>query len=321
MATLPDALDAEVARYPTKRLADSAQALIHRYRTGVDPSTLVLDAEVTAAAYAAYRMPATHAAVTAALTEVAALAPDFAPSALVDIGGGTGAAVWAAARVWPSLTEVTVLDQSTQAMTLGRRLAERADEQAVRQVRWQRAALGDTRLPPADIATLSYVLSELTDSARADTVRAMTTATLAVVIEPGTPAGYERIMAARDELIAAGMHIVAPCPHSTTCPIPRGQDWCHFAARLGRSPLHQRLKTAVLNFEDEKFSYVAATREPWPAAPARVLRHPLKRKGLVSLRLCGPEGLADTIVSKRDPAAYRSARDVAWGDPWDAGTP
>ncbi|SEQ95840.1 small ribosomal subunit Rsm22 family protein [Actinokineospora terrae] len=316
MVTLSDALDAEVARFPTKRLADSAQALIHRYRTGVDPATLVLDAEVTAAAYAAYRMPATHAAVTAALTEVAARAPDFAPTTHVDIGGGTGAAVWAARGVWPSLADITVLDQSTQAMDLGRRLADRADDPAIRRVRWQRTALGATRLPPADVATLSYVLSELTDAARADTVRAMTSATLAVVVEPGTPAGYERIMAARDELTAAGMHIVAPCPHSTTCPIPRGQDWCHFAARLGRSPLHQRLKTAVLNFEDEKFSYVAACREPWPAAPARIVRHPLKRKGMVSLRLCGPDGLADTIVSKRDPAAYRAARDTDWGDPW-----
>ncbi|GAA3014260.1 small ribosomal subunit Rsm22 family protein [Actinokineospora diospyrosa] len=316
MATLPDALDAEVARYPTKRLADSAQHLIHRYRTGVDPSSLVLDAEVTAAAYAAYRMPATHAAVTAALSEVADLRPDYEPRTMVDIGGGTGAAVWAATGVWPSLGELTVLDQSTQAMALGRRLAEHADNAAVRRVRWQRATINDLQLPPVDVATLSYVLSELTDRARADTVRAMATATLAVVIEPGTPAGYERIMAARDVLLAAGMHIVAPCPHSDGCPIPRGQDWCHFAARLGRSPLHQRLKTATLNFEDEKFSYVAATREPWPSAPGRVLRHPVKRKGLVSLRLCGPDGLNDTIVSKRDPAAYRAARDTSWGDSW-----
>ncbi|MBM7773641.1 ribosomal protein RSM22 (predicted rRNA methylase) [Actinokineospora baliensis] len=316
MATLSDALDVEVARYPTKRLADSAQHLIHRYRTGVDPASVVLDAEVTAAAYAAYRMPATHAAVTAALAEVAGLAPDFRPRTMVDVGGGTGAAVWAAAGVWSSLGELTVLDQSTQAMGLGKRLAEHADSPAVRGVRWQRAALGDLQVPPADLVTLSYVLSELTDRARAATVRAMATATLAVVVEPGTPAGYERIMAARDELLAAGMRVVAPCPHSGGCPIPRGQDWCHFAARLGRSPLHQRLKTASLNFEDEKFSYVAATREPWPSAPGRVLRHPLKRKGMVSLRLCGPEGLNDTIVSKRDPAAYRAARDTEWGDPW-----
>ncbi|WP_026422035.1 small ribosomal subunit Rsm22 family protein [Actinokineospora inagensis] len=325
MPSLSDALDRALAdalaeaRYPTKRLADSAQALSHRYRAGVDPTSVVLDADIAAAAYAAYRMPATHAAVVAALSEVAALAPDFAPRTVVDIGGGTGAAVWAAARVWPSLAEATVLDHSAQAMSLGRRLAERADSEAVRRTRWQRASLGNTELPPTDIATLSYVLSELTEKARGSTVRAMAGATLAVVIEPGTPAGYERVMAARDELIAAGMHVVAPCPHSGTCPIPRGQDWCHFAARLGRSALHQRLKTATLNFEDEKFAYVAAAREPWPTAPARVVRHPLKRKGLVSLRLCGADGLADSIVSKRDPAAYRTARDTSWGDPWVTG--
>ncbi|WP_018684931.1 small ribosomal subunit Rsm22 family protein [Actinokineospora enzanensis] len=313
LVVLQAALDGEVGRFPEKRVADAVRGLIERYRTGVDPGDVVLDADLAAVAYAAYRMPATHAAVASVLGRVADLAPGFAPARMVDVGGGTGAAVWAAAERWPSLTDVTVLDRSGPALTLGARLAKGA---GLPDVHWRRAAIG-TDIPDADVATLSYVLSELTEAARADVVRAMAAkAGLVVVVEPGTPAGYERVLAARDELLAAGMRVLAPCPHDDACPVPRGQDWCHFVARLGRSAVHRRVKTATLGHEDEKFSYVAATRAEWPPAPGRVVRHPLKRKGLVALRVCGPDGLVDTTVTRRDPGAYRSARDTAWGDPW-----
>jgi ribosomal protein RSM22 (predicted rRNA methylase) len=137
-------------------------------------------------------------------------------------------------------------------------------------------------------------------------------------VEPGTPDGFARVLAARDVLRAAGLHIAAPCPHQADCPLASAPpDWCHFASRVNRSPLHRRLKDADLGHEDEKFAYVIATDAPVPAAPARVLRHPQKRKGLVTLQLCTPDdGVRQALVSKRQGADYRAARDVAWGDAW-----
>ncbi|MBK8729172.1 MAG: hypothetical protein IPM00_07135 [Tetrasphaera sp.] len=112
------------------------------------------------------------------------------------------------------------------------------------------------------------------------------------------------MLAARDRLRSAGWHLVAPCPHALDCPLADG-DWCHFSVRVQRSNLHRDLKAAELNYEDEKFSYVLATRtgdppQP-PAAPDdRVLRHPLTRKGMGQFRVCAPDGAAhDRIVSKR----------------------
>lgn len=138
-----------------------------------------------------------------------------------------------------------------------------------------------------------------------------------MIVEPGTPDGYARMIEARDRLIAAGFHVAAPCPHSAACPIVPGTDWCHFSARVSRSSLHRQIKGGTLPYEDEKFSYVAATRLPVAPAPARVVRKPQIRKGQVLLDLCEKDpALGRTTVTKRHGALYRAARDTDWGDPW-----
>ena len=129
--------------------------------------------------------------------------------------------------------------------------------------------------------------------------------------------GYLRIREARERLTAAGLRVVAPCPHSTACPIEPGADWCHFAARVSRSSLHRQVKGGTLPYEDEKFSYVAAARLEAPTGKARVVRRPQIRKGQVLLDVCAPDrGLARETVTKRQGARYRAARDTAWGDAW-----
>ncbi|WP_432927485.1 small ribosomal subunit Rsm22 family protein [Microbispora sp. CA-135349] len=321
---LEDALEESLGRFPAAELTRSVQTLIRQYREGFDRSVPALSSQVAVAAYAGYRMPATYSAVSAALRQVALLAPGFAPVTQVDVGGGTGSALWAASAVWPTLRTVTVLEQSPAAIAFGRRLAGRAPAAAVREARWQQAAIDRTPpSPAADLVTLSYVLGELSPDVQEDVVASLARdAGMLVVVEPGTPAGYARIAAARRRLAGLGLHLVAPCPHDGECPIRPDQDWCHFAVRLNRSALHRRIKDGTLSFEDEKFSYVAASARPWPRAESRILRHPLKRKGLVTLRLCTEgEGLADHAVSKRQGETYREARDVVWGDAWPPRVP
>ncbi|MEV4456952.1 small ribosomal subunit Rsm22 family protein [Microbispora sp. NPDC049633] len=323
MSTLPDdldgALEESLGRFPMAELTRSVQTLIRQYREGFDRSVPALSSEVAVAAYAGYRMPATYSAVSAALRQVALLAPGFAPETQVDVGGGTGSALWAASAVWPTLRTVTVLEQSPSAIAFGRRLAGRAPAAAVREARWQQAVVDrSVPAPAADLVTMSYVLGELSPAVQDDVVGSVArTAGMLVIVEPGTPGGYARIAAARRLLAGLGLHVVAPCPHDGECPIVPDRDWCHFAVRLNRTALHRRVKDGTLSFEDEKFSYVAVSARPWPRAEGRILRHPLKRKGLVTLRLCTAEdGLADRAVSKRQGETYRGARDVVWGDAW-----
>jgi ribosomal protein RSM22 (predicted rRNA methylase) len=165
------------------------------------------------------------------------------------------------------------------------------------------------------------VLGELTPAQQSALVALATEAAPAVLlVEPGTPAGHRRILAARAQLLAAGYAVAAPCPHQLGCPLAVAGDWCHFGARLQRSAMHRQAKGADLSYEDEKYSYVAAVRPAGlavAAAEGRVVRRPQQRKGLVTLSLCTRDGtIRRDLVSKGKGEAYRQARKISWGDRW-----
>jgi ribosomal protein RSM22 (predicted rRNA methylase) len=169
--------------------------------------------------------------------------------------------MWAATSVWPSLEALTALDALPLMIALGRELGRSAPHQAVETAAWVHAE-APAGLPrdPYDLVVLSYVLTELSPAAIAQTVdRAWeATAGTLVLIMPGTPAGYAKIINARTQLLQSGGHVVAPCPHDLPCPL-EGTAWCHFAVRLARSQVHKNAKQGQLGFEDEKFSYVAVS--------------------------------------------------------------
>ncbi|MGW5133918.1 small ribosomal subunit Rsm22 family protein [Streptomyces sp. NPDC004135] len=307
---------------PPRQAAQAVERLISNYRGTTPTDAPILRDRADVAAYAAYRMPATFEAVRSALEAFAEAAPGWTPGSHTDVGGGTGAAAWAVSATWAGERPVTVLDWAEPALALGREIA--ADRPALRDVRWQRSRIGAAlSLESTDLVTVSYVLNELTAPDRTALVDAAAAAAQAVVIvEPGTPDGYARVIEARDRLIGAGFRIAAPCPHSATCPIAPGTDWCHFSARVSRSSLHRQVKGGSLAYEDEKFSYVAAARYPVEPAPSRVVRRPQIRKGQVLLDLCETEpSLRRATVTKRHGDLYKAARDADWGDPWPPATP
>ncbi|MEF2529550.1 MULTISPECIES: small ribosomal subunit Rsm22 family protein [Streptomyces] len=322
--TLRSALAGLLDGLPPKQAAAAVERLIANYRGRTPTDAPVLRDRSDVAAYAAYRMPATFEAVRSALAGLAGAAPDWAPASHVDVGGGTGAATWAVDATWDGPRGTTVLDWAEPALALGRELAGASGSPVLRGAEWRRAVIGSAlALPAADLVTVSYVLGELTPEARRAVVAEAARAGQAVaVVEPGTPEGYLRIREARDQLIAAGLHVAAPCPHDGACPIGIGEDWCHFSARVSRSSLHRQVKGGSLPYEDEKFSYVAATRFPAEPAAARITRKPQIRKGLVLLDLCGPEGegLVRATVAKRHGDLYKRARDAEWGREWPPAT-
>ena len=199
-----------------------------------------------------------------------------------------------------------------------RACGERLAGASVPDVRWLGgdAAEDPETLERADLVTLGYVLGELGPADRDRVVRSLWTRSAAAlaIVEPGTPAGWRRVLRARDLLLAAGAHVVAPCPHAAACPLS-APDWCHFAQRVARSRRHRLAKDGELAWEDEKYSYVAVARSR-PASPAgRVLATPRTRRGLVELKLCTAAGaLESRTLSRRQGDDYVRARHAAWGD-------
>lgn len=310
------ALANELANIPQKSIAASAGRLSNRYRGGHPPAEgTFLHTSADVIAYAAYRLPATFAAIYAALNETRKRLPDWQPRTMLDAGAGPATALWAASEVWPDLARATLLEQDDGMISFGKRLATHARSAVVRAAIWQKVNLLDQwESEPKDLVTTAYVLNELPPLQRETVINKLWSITVdtLLIIEPGTPIGFSHILQARQQLIAAGANIVAPCPHNLPCPMA-SNDWCHFAQRIARSQLQRQAKQATLSYEDEKFSYIAASRTKGLPIRGRVLRHPQIRPGHIHLELCTPEGLKNSTVTRKDKAAFREARDIEWG--------
>jgi ribosomal protein RSM22 (predicted rRNA methylase) len=312
-AELKSALDSKLQGFSRNDAAARAASISKTYRDGGGSGAILSEAD--ALAYALARMPATYAAVTASLNALREITPDFAPKSLLDVGAGPGTASWAAAEAFSSLRDFALLDANHALRSLALDLFSISTR--LRDVGYQhgeaRAALTDA--PPADLVIASYMIGEIAESERrtlTELMWAKTRGTL-LIVEPGTPAGYGRIIALRAQLIAASAHVAAPCPHDAQCPL-RSPDWCHFTQRLPRSRAHKQVKDAELPFEDEKFAYVALTRAPPAQRPARVLAQPVVGKVEVTAKLCTPNGLVISSVPRRAKAGYARARRWRWGD-------
>lgn len=337
---MPEALREAIAKeLDTARVSGlrrEGNELSRRYRSETVANLPHLEAAGRAEAYIATRMPATYAAIRAAMAHVATAAPDFAPRSQLDAGAGPGTAMWAAGNTWPSIERADLLEASPRITRMGQTLAE---SQRDVDARWHTADLvalagraGRNRDPAqadpltkqadpfttqADLVTLAYVLDELPQEAWMPLADWLWRATgqVLVVVEPGTSNGWRRILQIRARLLAAGAHILAPCPHTLECPL-HAPDWCHFSQRLARSRIHRAAKDADLAWEDEKYAYIAFGRQPADQpSPARVLTRPHRASGRVHLRLCTAEGRAvETVVSKRQKDSYGAARRLEWGD-------
>jgi ribosomal protein RSM22 (predicted rRNA methylase) len=308
------AIEAEAERVPARDLQRAAEELSQRYRAG---EKQLVTSEAHRVAYLLTRMPATYAAIHRVLLELRERAPAFAPESLLDLGSGPGTAVFAAAELFPSLRTVTAVEHDSDMTGLAQKLATGNRQLATE---WRDADVRSTHLDPADLVIAAYSLGELDAKAAAEIARRAWVAAkhAFVVIEPGTPRGFENVLQIREGL-GVEAPIASPCPLAPhECPMATLGDWCHFAARVERSSLHRRLKSGALGYEDEKFSYTIFTKDAAvDRAPARVVRHPQIGKGHVKLTLCTGEAITPLTITRSQGAVYKRARKVEWGEAWD----
>lgn len=284
-------------------MKSSYQTLLKKY---LNHGKGVLTAEEIEA-YAVARMPATKAAIQKVLIEVKNLI-QFPVYKLMDLGSGTGAGILAASEVFGDLKKILAIESNPLMLKYAKILLREFSEIEF----LQRDFCSLKAISPCELGLYAYSLGEVSDFTQAIN-EVFKKARIIVVIEPGTPRGFETIRKARKQLIDLGGKVLAPCPHQGNCPIQHG-DWCHFSIRVQRSKEHKQTKGADLGWEDEKFSYIVIHKDGENHFRGdRVIRHPQKFSGYVYLNLCTPKGLEKKIVTKKEGAFYKKARKLKWG--------
>lgn len=302
---LPEELQSAIDQiaHHSPALRKAREAMTQGYKEG---RSSPFSDEASRLAYLGARMPATYAAIHKVLQN----APPI--EHLLDLGAGPGTASWAAADLFPSLKRITLVEMSRDAIALGQKLAQSSPHLSLKNGEWLHQSASDP-IPKADGAILSYLLNEVSEPEKV-VERCWEAVSLLILIEPGTPKGFHLIRKLRTQLIGLGAHLIAPCPHSFACPI-QGSDWCHFSARVERTRLHRLLKEGSLGFEDEKFSYLIASKTAATPPIGRIVRHPIKSSGFVRMRVCTDEGrLEEKTITRKEKERYRIARDAEWGD-------
>lgn len=304
---LPEILESKIEELLEGRswtsLAKAYERLSLRYRKGL--STALSEEERIA--YVAVRLPATFAAVSSVLEELGKRLPTFAPRSVWDLGCGPGGALSAACQNFPSLLHCIATERDPELLALARSWLP----QLGRQLSFYNEDLRRlASLPEAvDLALFSYSWGEVRDTAMLSSV--WQRSQILLVVEPGTPEGYRRMLQARSHLIDSGAHIIAPCPHNLACPLPK-EDWCHFSIRLPRRRYHRFLKGGDMGYEDEKFSYCIAAKQPIQRGESCILAPPHKEKAGLQLKLCTPaHGLQFVRLPRSDPNYSKRLR---WGD-------
>lgn len=277
-------------------------------------------------AYIAARLPATYAAVMSVLNN---LPLDMPIHHILDLGAGPGTATLAALDVLTRQPRISLNDSLSNSLSVT--LAEQDPRMiALSQILFKDQPIVpvfeqcDLRQPitftPHDLVILSYVLNEHPLKKQIDILKQAWEKTVQalVIILPGTPHHFQQLLILRQWLIDHHATIIAPCPHHRPCPLQQSlqtetTDWCHFSVRTERSAHHRQLKQATLAYEDEKFSYLIASRDPYPQH-ARLIRSPLIRKGHAIVDVCGFQKIDRHIITKRQKDLYQKIQKSEWGD-------
>lgn len=294
----------------SKEQKQSAKALSHSYK--IHPKTVKYDPLSSKLAYLIVRMPATYAVQVFAISLF--LQKVGIPKKIVDLGSGPGTLLWTLQACGIKPEKFTAVEADKEMMQLAQTLYKKLHPQM--EVSWHLDTI--EKFTPAesyDLAVLSYVLNELTSTKNIlEKIESYTTSYI-LILEPGTPDGYKRILGLRDQALSKGWYILAPCPHGLKCPLEKTKKWCHFYVRLARRKEHKLAKDASLGYEDEKFCYLLLSRKAPSSIKAPILDFPNKSKAGISFPICHPNGNIERIqIPSRNKQAYQASKKLSWGD-------
>jgi ribosomal protein RSM22 (predicted rRNA methylase) len=305
--TLENQIQTLLEGFPQKDRVAVQKTLSQKYR-GTAPKSLQSREE--AFLYLITRLPATYHVGMKVLGILKEVFLDYNKiKTVLDLGAGVGASRWLFQEILPDITTCILMEQNPFMLEIGKSLLHPLGQ-------FISENYVSTTLHPHDMVFLSYTLSELSPPYQEKTLQKIweNTTQVLILIEPGTPQGFETIRRTREFLIQQSGYILAPCGHESPCPMQDG-NWCHFSTRVPRSLDHQRAKEGRLSYEDEKFSYLIASRAPSPKILSlRIIQKPIKAKGHIILDVCTENGIARKTLTKSKTPDYKTQSRLEWGD-------
>lgn len=307
------AIQEKVENVSLATLRKTAKELSNRYQTEERKGQSLLQTPIEAITYAIMRMPATFGAVaTAAQYTFKQYTGKL--RTMIDVGAGTGSATWAMNKL-QQWEKITCLEREEEMYQLGKELMQYCSGHEM--ITWEKIDITckESIEKQADLVVASYIFNEIDDRKKEEVwqkLKNMTSKVL-LIVEPGTPESFHNIKRMQQEAINSGWKIIAPCTMQNTCPLPE-DDWCHATVRIERNKIHKYIKEADLPYEDEKFCYLAITKEDITTAKARILRHPYIESGKVTVKLCENGEIVEKIITKKEKERFKTIKKMNCGD-------
>lgn len=308
---IKDILENKIKNNKLKDILQIREELTYKYKHNKNFDKII-NSEKQVIAYILSRLPATFSVVSNILKK-----HDFNDcESILDLGSGPGTAIFASVEFLNSLKKITIVEHEISFINQFKEFISKSGNNILKDsISYNKDILDIDLIPNHDLVISSYVLNELSPEKQSFFINKIFQKMnkYIILIEPGTPIGYKNIIKAREILISLGLSIIAPCVHNNKCPISE-ENWCHFSQRLERTSYQKYLKTGQESYEDEKFSYVIASKQYINnSSNNRIIRHPQIHKGHIDFTLCTNKGIESTTISKKSDN-YKNAKKKSWGD-------
>jgi len=229
---------------------------------------------------------------------------------MTDVGCGTLAGSLAFDEVF-NLPKIVGLEKNKYMLNFSQKMATNC---SLSNYELKECDMTKDSIVSSDLVLASFSLNELKDDRLFNVLEKMISSTkkYLVIVEAGTPKRFEFMKLIKEYVLSKGLSLLAPCGSSKKCQIV-GDDWCHFYCRLNRTKEQRFFKDATLSYEDEKFTYLIFSKQKVSVNYSRVIARPQVRKGVISLKICSPNGVVNKDITSKDKQKFKIAKKLDCG--------
>jgi ribosomal protein RSM22 (predicted rRNA methylase) len=332
MIFFPTVIDREIIDLLSKSEAHiwikSATNLSLKYRTNRNrQGAHFIKSYEDALGYLALRAPSTYSQIYGALNSIKELNGSWSPQSILDIGSGPGTALWAAKEIFPSIQNAVAIEKEDHFISLGQSILSPVSEISVG---WKRNDFSSS-LPRLDskfdLVIVANVLNEMDANTMNRTIAYAFAQSKGVVliVEPGTPQGYETIKEAAHKIKSSEYKLIAPYIKNVFI----DSDEVNFVQRIKRTDSQKRIKQhqrknsgtekekmlPASDWEETKYYYLAySNHDSEIMAEGRLLETPVIYKPYIQLKILQEDGITIQRILKTNKENFKSAKKLRWGD-------